>query len=251
MNRNTKHFLKHLFVGISLVWTLTQCHSSDKSSSSAEYTPFIASATDSLKAAEHYNNLNSEFFNEDDEDFSPSGLDEGFSILGLGNTPLRIYSVTGEFCGAYCNPFYSNLIIWEDWQSEQSLGVVDSVFALDPHHIGILSSGWGRPAGYYTITFQSFAVLEHGLDSIPQLVPVNPSTQYEEDYLFAVSTPHYLDPDPRITFSNDTLAYQYGMDLLNWENQDTCYRVEGAYYFSEGVFEEVYEERTIISREDF
>ncbi|GAB5557367.1 MAG: hypothetical protein SchgKO_15800 [Schleiferiaceae bacterium] len=239
------------FVVILLVLTLIQCNSSKNSPSSNEFSPFVPSEMDSTNAMAFREKMVDEYFGEEEE-VGMSGIDEGVTIHGLSRLPLRIYSTSGEFCGAYCNPFYSNLIQWDDdWKSEQSLGVIDSVFSIDSHHVAIISSGWGRPAGYYTITFSSLLVLEHGLDSIPHIVPVNPNAEYPEDYLFAVSSPHYLSPDPNIEFSGDTVKYQYAMDLLNWEERDTCYSVKGAYLFSEDGFSEIFEEKTIISREDF
>jgi hypothetical protein len=60
---------------------------------------------------------------------------------------LRIYSFTGEGCGAYCSPLYTSIIRFDTFEVEEWFIPVDTIYQLNYNNYLVLTKGVGRPRG--------------------------------------------------------------------------------------------------------
>lgn len=136
---------------------------------------------------------------------------------------FKIYTVEGEGCGAYCNPFWESFVKMKSGKYifDMPFTNITAIHILTDGKYLLIEETYTRPAGFYTTSNFTVVLFSVNKDSIT-FHPVQYNYPYWGENIDEYTTigslsffqPHYLDAEQYMYFDTTTyrLYYQYADD---------------------------------------
>lgn len=154
---------------------------------------------------------------------------------------LRIYSFTGEGCGAYCSPLYTSVIMFDSFEMEEWFVPVDTIYKLNENDYLVLCRGKVRLRGIeFSAVEQAFQITVNEQITVNRIANVGLSSfiqnsqgsnqfiNLNEDVVLV----DYFDKDQTL------YAADYGYDEGSYSDSLACFRSVTKYVYNNGSFEE-------------
>lgn len=198
--------------------------------------------------------------------YGRGGYEKG-CIYQSPDLSFKIFTLKGQFCGVYCNPFWVSKIILSNGTkiSADYFTEIENIYLMPDGKYLVLQQAHYRPASIYSVSSSKAILLCFENENItyypfkynyPKYNKISNDRMYNDSIYnpsrqLSLSQEHSIERERWLKYDTVTkrLHYQYGTDFRYCCNKDSAYIYSGEFKYINGEFKHIKEIKEYIKTE--